>query len=115
METKTFKTRVNNQDCDVEIKNGLTWGEVQELLKKSVTMSDTGARDFNFNNFCDILLQKVIVGGLPFPVTDYTALKNLDMDEMSVILGEILNTIPLERYFKNLGMDSVPFLNQEEA
>lgn len=115
MDTHKFTTRVKGEDCEIEIKKGLTWGEVQELLKKSVTLNETGAKDLNFNNFCDILIQKTIVGGLPFPTTDYTALKNLDMDEMSVILGEILKTIPLERYFKNLGVDQVPFLNPSEA
>jgi hypothetical protein len=115
MDEHTFKTIVSGKECDIVIKTGLTWGEVQELLKKSVTMGEAGAKDFNFNNFCDILLQKTIVSGLPFDKGDFTALKNMDMAEMSVILGEILKVIPLETYFKNLGMDSVPFLNQSEA
>lgn len=114
MENYTFKTKVNGQECDVVIKKGLTWGEVQELLSKCVSISESGVKDFSFNNFADVLIQKSIVSGLPFPANDYTALKNMDMEEMSLILGEILKVIPLEKYFKNLGMgDTVPFLNQQ--
>jgi len=111
MDTHTFKTMVNGKECDIQIKKGLTWGETQELLKHATSVTPEGVEKVNFSNISDILIQKTIVGGLPFPITDYTALKNMDMAEMSAILGEIFSVLPLEKYFENLKMDSNPLLN----
>ena len=106
-----FACKVNGEDAILKIKTDLTWGETQDLLTRSVTMSETGAKDFQFNNFCDILLTKTIVSGLPFPPTNLVKMKDLPMSEISIILGEIMRIIPLESYFNNLGMSqeiSVP-------
>tara|TARA_R110000787_G_scaffold3256_2_gene12901 strand:+ start:107 stop:460 length:354 start_codon:yes stop_codon:yes gene_type:complete len=104
LSTVDFACKVNGEDAILKIKTDLTWGETQDLLTRSVTMSETGAKDFQFNNFCDILLTKTIVSGLPFPPTNLVKMKDLPMSEISIILGEIMRIIPLESYFNNLGM-----------
>ena len=104
LSTVDFACKVNGEDAILKIKTDLTWGETQDLLTRSVTMSETGAKDFQFNNFCDILLTKTIVSGLPFPPTNLVKMKDLPMSEISIILGEIMRIIPLETYFNNLGM-----------
>ena len=101
-----FATKVRGQDCTLKIKTDLTWGETQELLSKSVRILENGTKDFMFNNFCDVLLAKTIVEGMPFPATNLVEMKKLPMSEVSLILGEILRVIPLEAYFKNLGMEN---------
>ena len=103
----TFTTKINGTDCDIKIKTDLTWGETQELLTKSVRILENGQKDFLFNNFCDTLLTKTIVDGLPFPPTNLVKMRELPMSEVSVILGEILKIIPLESYISNLGMNSL--------
>ena len=104
LSTVDFDCKVLGKDATIKIKTDLTWGETQDLLTKSVTMSETGTKDFQFNTFCDVLLTKTIVSGLPFPPTNMVKMKNLPMSEVSIILGEIMRIIPLESYFNNLGM-----------
>jgi len=104
LSTVDFDCKVNGKDATIKIKTDLTWGETQDLLSRSVTLTDSGAKDFQFNTFCDILLTKTIVSGLPFPPTNMVKMKNLPMSEISIILGEIMRIIPLETYFNNLGM-----------
>ena len=104
LSTVDFDCKVNGKDATIKIKTDLTWGETQDLLTKSVTITETGAKDFQFNTFCDVLLTKTIVSGLPFPPTNLVKMKNLPMSEVSIILGEIMRIIPLESYFNNLGM-----------
>ena len=104
LSTVDFDCKVNGKDATIKIKTDLTWGETQDLLTKSVTISETGTKDFQFNTFCDVLLTKTIVSGLPFPPTNMVKMKNLPMSEVSIILGEIMRIIPLESYFNNLGM-----------
>jgi len=105
--THDFTCKVEGQDVTVKIKTDLSWGEVQELLSKSVSVSETGVKNFLFSNFCDILLAKTIVEGLPFPATNLVKMKALPMSEVSIILGEIMKVIPLETYFSNLGMNQI--------
>lgn len=107
LSTVDFTCKVLGEDVTIKIKTDLTWGETQDLLSRSVRMLDNGNKDFNFNNFCDILLTKTIVSGLPFPSTNLVKMKDLPMSEVSVILGEIMRIIPLESYFNNLGMSQV--------
>jgi len=104
LSTVDFDCKINGKDATIKIKTDLTWGETQDLLTKSVTITETGAKDFQFNTFCDVLLTKTIVSGLPFPPTNLVKMKNLPMSEVSIILGEIMRIIPLESYFNNLGM-----------
>ena len=104
LSTVDFDCKVLGKDATIKIKTDLTWGETQDLLTKSVTISETGTKDFQFNTFCDVLLTKTIVSGLPFPPTNMVKMKNLPMSEVSIILGEIMRIIPLESYFNNLGM-----------
>tara|TARA_R110000772_G_scaffold202231_1_gene312525 strand:+ start:1031 stop:1381 length:351 start_codon:yes stop_codon:yes gene_type:complete len=104
LSTVDFDCKVNGKDATIKIKTDLTWGETQDLLTRSVTLTESGAKDFQFNTFCDILLTKTIVSGLPFPPTNMVKMKNLPMSEVSIILGEIMRIIPLETYFNNLGM-----------
>lgn len=99
--------KVNGEDVTLKIKTDLSYGEVQELLTKSVRVMDNGEKEFLFNNFTDLLLQKTIIEGLPFPATNLVKLKGLPMSEVSIILGEIMKIIPLETYFKNIGMDNL--------
>lgn len=99
-----FQCKVEGQDVTLKIKTDLSWGEVQELLTKSVVTNEQGVKNFLFNNFCDILLAKTIVEGLPFPATNLVKMKALPMSEVSIILGEIMKVIPLETYFSNLNM-----------
>lgn len=103
----SFPCKIKGEDVTIKIKTDLSWGETQELLTRSVRILDNGQKDFLFNNFCDFLLQKTIVEGLPFPPTNLVKMKELSMGEVSVILGEILKIIPLESYFNNLGMEGV--------
>ena len=105
LSTVDFDCKVLGKDATLKIKTDLTWGETQDLLTRSVTLTETGAKDFQFNNFCDILLTKTIVSGLPFPPTNLVKMKDLPMSEVSIILGEIMRIIPLESYFNNLGMN----------
>jgi hypothetical protein len=104
LSTVDFDCKVNGKDATIQIKTDLTWGETQDLLSRSVILTEAGAKDFQFNTFCDILLTKTIVSGLPFPPTNMVKMKNLPMSEVSIILGEIMRVIPLESYFNNLGM-----------
>jgi hypothetical protein len=104
LSTVDFDCKVNGKDATIKIKTDLTWGETQDLLTRSVTVSEAGTKDFQFNTFCDVLLTKTIVSGLPFPATNLVKMKNLPMSEVSIILGEIMRIIPLESYFNNLGM-----------
>ena len=111
LSTVDFNCKVNGKDSTIKIKTDLTWGETQDLLTRSVTLTETGAKDFQFNTFCDVLLTKTIVSGFPFPSTNLVKMKDLPMSEISIILGEIMRIIPLESYFSNLGMNqeiSVP-------
>lgn len=107
-----FKCKVNGEETTLKIKTDLTWGETQDLLSKSVRQLENGNKDFNFNNFCDVLLAKTIISGLPFPSTNLVKMKDLPMSEVSIILGEIMNTIPLESYFSNLGMGKLEIPKQ---
>lgn len=107
LSTHSFECKVNGKDTTIIIKTDLTWGETQDLLSRSVKMSENGTKDFNFNNFCDILLTKTIIDGLGFPATNLVKMKNLPMSEVSIILGEIMKIIPLESYFSNLGMNQM--------
>jgi len=103
--TVDFDCKVNGKDVTLKIKTDLTWGETQDLLTRSVKVLDSGVKDFNFNNFCDILLAKTIISGLGFDAKNMVKMKNLPASEISIILGEIMKIIPLESYFSNLGMD----------
>ena len=105
--TVDFACKVNNQDAVLKIKVDLSYGEVQDLLTRSVKVHQSGEKEFLFNNFCDLLLSKTIVEGLPFPAQNLVKFKDLPMSEVSIILGEIMRIIPLESYFKNLGMDNL--------
>ena len=105
--TQDFDCKINGTDVTLKLKTDLSWGEVQELLTKSVTISETGVKNFQFSNFCDVLLSKTIVEGLPFPATNLVKMKALPMSEVSIILGEIMRIIPLETYFSNLGMNQL--------
>ena len=107
VKTQDFPCKINGEDVIIKIKTDLTWGETQELLTKSVRVLENGQKDFQFNNFCDILLSKTIVSGLPFPATNLVKMKSLPMSEVSIILGEIMKVIPLEAYFSNLGMNQI--------
>jgi len=102
-----FQCKINGQDVTLKLKTDLSWGEVQELLNKSTRSLENGQQEFMFSNFCDILLSKTIVEGLPFPSTNLVKMKALPMSEVSVILGEIMRVIPLESYFDNLGMNQL--------
>jgi len=103
----SFQCKINGNDTTLKIKTDLSWGETQDLLTRSVKVLDNGQKDFLFSNFCDFLLQKTILEGLPFPATNMVKMKELPMSEVSVILGEILKIIPLESYFSNLGMEGL--------
>lgn len=107
LSTQDFPCKIHGEEVTLKIKTDLTWGETQDLLTRSVRILDNGQKDFNFNNFCDVLLTKTIVSGLPFPATNLVKMKDLPMSEVSVILGEIMRIIPLESYFSNLGMSQV--------
>ena len=49
LSTVDFACKVNGKDAILKIKTDLTWGETQDLLTRSVTMSESGAKDFQFN------------------------------------------------------------------
>ena len=99
-----FPCKVQGKDTILKLKTDLTWGETQELLDRSVRMLDNGTKDFQFSIFCDILLTKVIVEGLPFPPTNIVKMKTLSLTETSTILGEILRIIPLENCLAKIGL-----------
>ena len=98
--THDFKCKVNGEEVTVKIKTDLTWGETQDLLSKSVRQLENGQKDFNFNNFCDVLLSKTIISGLPFPATNLVKMKDLPMSEISIILGEIIENNPFRELFQ---------------
>lgn len=112
--TVDFACKVNGEDVILKIKTDLSYGEVQDLLTRSVKVHSDGNKEFLFNNFCDLLLSKTIMEGLPFPATNLVKMKSLPMSEVSIILGEIMKIIPLESYFKNLGMDNLAMPKTEE-
>lgn len=107
IELQDLACKINGEDVVLKIKKDLSWGEVQELLSKSVRILENGQKDFQFSSFCDVLLAKTIVEGLPFPATNLVKMKSLPMSEVSIILGAIMKIIPLEVYFDNLGMNQV--------
>ena len=100
-----YSCRIDGKDIIIKIKKDLTWGEVQELINKSTRVLENGSKDFLFSNFCDILLAKTVTG-FPFDSANLVKMRALPMSVVSGILGEIMKVIPLEDYFKNLGMSN---------
>jgi len=83
---------------EIEIVNDIPWGSFQKLLSGSEVNGK-----FDFNNFVDLLLEEVIVGGVdPKNRTEWKKVPTLEMTELIGKVGEIL---PLETYFKNLKLD----------
>ena len=97
-----FTTDIQGTSCVLQIKTDLTWGEAKEFLSKATVHLPNGQQSLDFTKAADILLTKVIVGGLPFKATP-TAFAALSMTEISCIIGELFRVLPLELWLKNLG------------
>ena len=97
-----FTTDIQGKSCVLQIKKDLTWGEAKEFLSKATIHLPNGQQSLDFTKAADILLTKVIVGGLPFKPTP-VAFAALSMTEISCIIGELFRILPLETWLKNLG------------
>lgn len=101
IESEILEIKLNGEDCKLEIKKDLTWGEVKIILSKSQTKDG-----FNFGNFLDLISTSAIVKGLPF-TNSMVEFSKLPMAEFSLLMGRILKIIPLETWGENFGAEGL--------
>lgn len=98
-----FSITIKGKPCRVLVETDPPWGEMQEVLNKSVVGDGTNRR-FDVNNFFDLILETVIKEGLPFDPKNRTEMKTLKTSEMTKLIGEVIKRIPLGTYLDNLDM-----------
>lgn len=110
IECEIVEIKLNGEDCKLEIKKDLTWGEVKVILGKSQVNGS-----FSFNNFLDLIATSAIKNGLPFD-NNLVNFSKLPMTEFSMLLGRVLKIIPLETWGNNFGAEGllglIPQMNQ---
>lgn len=100
-----INVKVMGQDRTIQIDSDLSWGKMKMLLNSVVQPDGRGGQRIDMNMFLDKILDLAVVGGFD-ELKDKTKLLQIPTSEMTLILGEILKIIPLQQYFKNLGMDN---------
>ena len=98
--TKTFKSKIEGKQTNIEVKTDIPWGSFQKIINSA---TQSGA--FNFNNFIDLLMEEVIVGGVD--PKDRTGWKQIPSLEMTELIGKVGEILPLMHWFENLKMDKL--------
>lgn len=100
-DTKTMKVIIDDKEEIIEYKTDLTFGEVQDIKKKTYKAKNPFEVEFDSDLYQRLIMEMTIVKA-PFDVKDYTAIYKLKGDVVTEILTVLMDTFPLERYFKPL-------------
>jgi len=101
IETKIMKVKINGIEEIIEYKTDLSFGDIQEIKKKTYKAKNPFEVEFDSELYQRMIMEKAIVKA-PFLPTDYTAIYKLDGDVVTEILTVLMDTFPLERYFRPL-------------
>ncbi|MDE1814931.1 MAG: hypothetical protein KGI05_09765, partial [Thaumarchaeota archaeon] len=85
-----------------------SWGKVQNLLQSIMVSDGRGGQRIDMNIFFNKVLELAVVRGLD--VTDRVKMLQISATEMTSILGEIIQRLPLAKYSENLKLEGNPLM-----
>lgn len=105
MREEKITANIGGQPREITIDSSPSWGKLQTLLTSLVSIDDNGNQKIDMMAFLNKVLEVCIISGFD-EYKDKVKLLQIDGDEVTYILGEIIKKLPLEKYQKNLGMDA---------
>lgn len=99
IQTKTMNVTIDGVPQIIEYKTDLTFGEIQEIKKKTYKAKNPFDIEFDGELYQRLIMEKAIIKA-PFSPTDYDAIYKLDGDVVIEIMTVLMQTFPLERFFK---------------
>ena len=100
-DNKTMKITIAGKEEEIEYKVDLTFGEVQEIKKKTYKAKNPFEVEFDSDLYQRLIFEKAIIKA-PFKTADWTAIYKLEGDVVTEIMTVLMDTFPLGRYYKPL-------------
>lgn len=99
IQTKTMTVNIDGVPQTIEYRTDLTFGEIQDIKKKTYKSKNPFDVEFDGELYQRLIMEKAIVKA-PFSSTDFDAIYKLDGDVVIEIMTVLMDTFPLERFFK---------------
>ena len=100
MVIKTFEIDYEGAKTIIEYEDDLTFGELENIVNKSVDLSDVTKPKVNIPQYRMAILTKVIKKA-PFPVNDAVSIRNLKSGVAKQIISEVMKDYPLMRFLED--------------
>ena len=110
MKEVPIQAKINDVERTIVIDGDPSWGKLKTILKSVVQADGKGGTKTDMDAFFDQILKLTIISGFD-EIKDPVKLLQIPGTEMTYILGEILNILPLQTYFKNLRVLDNPLIN----
>jgi len=101
IQTKTMEIMIDGAKEIIEYRTDLSFGDIQYIKKQTYKAKNPFEVDFDSELYQRLIMEKAIIKA-PFKPNDYTAIYKLDGDVVTEIMTVLMDTFPLERYFKPL-------------
>lgn len=112
--TNNFEVEINGNKEIIQIKDDLTWGEVQGILKQTADISNPQAMKVNIQLYQQLVFMAAVIKA-PFDPKNITELNNLPSKTVAKIMNEVMKQFPLEKFVQPwitamTGQDSIESL-----
>lgn len=91
----SFEVEIKGQVETIEIKDDLSWGDTQSILKTCVDISNPQALKVNIQLYQQMILQAAVIKS-PFDFKNITELNKLPSKTVTKIMNEVMKQFPLE-------------------
>ena len=111
MAIKSFEIDIEGKKEVIEYEDDLTFGELENVVNKSVDLSDVTKPKVNLPQYRMNILTTVLRKA-PFPMHDPNAIKGLKATVAKQIISEVMKDYPLMRFLEDW---MVTFVGTQEA
>ncbi len=93
---QSFTVKINGKDETIEFEDDPPFGEMQQILKSCIDISDVQHPKINLQLYQQMILQTVIIKA-PFNHKNATEFAKLPTNSALGILNKLMQALPLER------------------
>ena len=99
MTLKSFDIKINDKPETIEYEDDITFGELENILNKTLDMSEVNKPKVNIPLYRQLILTAVITKA-PFKTKDISEIRNLKSSVAKEIMKEVMKDYPLAKYLE---------------